>query len=376
MVRRTFIFSRFSCVLLLLASLVSCNKVSDMPKLLTSFIEVKFNLPEGRDYEIKLNGVNVDAEKLIGYTAPDAPVNIEVLEGGNVVFTNNDIEIPDDKIFIFHDVIGHGLSILPEDEQHKLSVSIPEPSDGIEVLIKGLTSQPNGVIIPHGKEVTLDQKDVITGKLYIEVVKDGTSLWDEKIDPNKVQTKVVLLWLEGTLFAIDPPTQEQRDLLVEQFDTWISFTYSSKDFPEVKKMILEMAPDAFLVIDGSGYPMVPTTYKEGYKPIVFEILPDTPTKFQLVNVYNEGDYLNVVKVYDAEKPDNPLILMDNGDYLYPFSYDERNYTRHMPIDPNTNQPILYRFRCYRLIPSTSDRYDSNSMITDPGLLFEPSLSFE
>lgn len=332
---------------------------------------IQFAFPKGAEYTFSINGIMQDSLDSRGYSTyiyvpTTVPFEVEVSSFTDEVVFADSLTYNESGIIAFYNVLGHGLMAnLTATEMHPFAISVAEPAEGVKIVLKGIEGNPQGVELKNGQSYILSQTDVTKGGLSVEVSKGGEVLYTKPVDKAANATKLGLLWAsEQSLFAWEEPTQEMRDQLVEPFDTWVSFLFSAADFPHHKKLMLELAPDAFLVMDdASGFPMNPTTYKEGYAPIVYELLPDVPAEFQLVNGYNEMDYMNVIKLYDPEDPDNPIISMDNFDFVYPFLYNSDDYEQGMPTDPATGKPIIYRFRCY-------------SITSDKQLKFEQSYSFK
>lgn len=361
-------FARFFLAILTFILLLSCSKENEkIPFVAKEMHErVAFIFPNGGVYQLKLNGVDMGENIRDAYLDIANPIDIELISDGQVIFSGSQISIPKDKQIAFCDVLGHGIQVLPADRQHTISVSIAEPVEDIQILLKGLEGNPQGVKVLNNEEQILNQDDVRTDKLSVEIRRGEQTLKSIDIKADSRSSKFILTWIsKDELAQVTPPTEEQRKLLKEEFDTYFSFIFFEKDFPDHKKLIVELAPDTFMEMDESGYPVA---VAEGFEPFSFELISGTPSEFQLVAGYNDGDYLNVVRLYDPNDPNNPLLTLDQMGYI--FIYDDYNYSLDIPEGTN------YKFRCYQLVPSTSPTYTSSQQRTDPEFVFNSSLSFE
>lgn len=225
-----------------------------------------------------------------------------------MLFSEKAMPIPQDRTYRFNfnmvEVLGRGIINLPEEQYYKLKVAVQEPLDGVQIMVKGFEDYPQGVEIKNVQEYTLSQDDVAKKELLVEISKGGKVLFTQPLKKDAEKTNISLVWTpeQDDLVPLTPPSQEMRDQLVGPYDTWLSLMYSSKDYPDIKSMIVELAPGHYF-----EDPYMPVDFKEGYDPIRIEMTPDTPTEFMLFNEAEEYGALFIYKIYDAAKPDEPMV---------------------------------------------------------------------
>lgn len=356
-------------VLLLTLFFISCDKKADSTPLVANgtYKVIEFNLPTDKEYQIKLNGILWEDTK--GFADVNAKVDIELLSDGQVVFTGEEMAIPEDLVFSFYNVVGHGLQTLPKERRHLLSVTVTDPNEGVEIFVKGLESAPNGILIDNTGSYMLDQNDVSKGGISVEVSKDNNVIWSQSIEKEDKSSQFLLLWSsEQTLVMVTPPTQEQRDQIKNEYDTWLSFMYSSEDYPDHKSLILKIASEEHFIMSDDPLVPKPIALEEGYEPITYELKPDTPTKFQFVEIQGGivlAPYVHIVELYDPNKPDEPLEVFASNRYIY--QCNSFAYTRQGEGET--------KFRCYKFVPKGHPdfrrRYKGNHYA-----LFQPDYSFK
>lgn len=261
-----------------------------------------------------------------------------------MLFSEKAMPIPQDRTYRFNfnmvEVLGRGIINLPEEQYYKLKVAVQEPLDGVQIMVKGFEDYPQGVEIKNVQEYTLSQDDVAKKELLVEISKGGKVLFTQPLKKDAEKTNISLVWTpeQDDLVPLTPPSQEMRDQLVGPYDTWLSLMYSSKDYPDIKSMIVELAPGHYF-----EDPYMPVDFKEGYDPIRIEMTPDTPTEFMLFNEAEEYGALFIYKIYDAAKPDEPMVTGNDGGYI--LDYNDYGYN----IQGENN----YKFRTYQFVPSDS-----------------------
>lgn len=340
-------------ILLTALLLSSCEDVTNKPMVNNPFTEVEFKLPKGNEYQIKLNGLEIDAKKLKGYTTPNEPVSIEISLDGKEVFNKTDLAIPDNKIFSFYEVLGHGLMNItqPAEELHTLKVVVPAPTEGVTILVKGIADKPNGIAIDNDTECQLSAADVATGKVSVEILKENDLVWDRTISAEENSSQFALTWTpDQKLIMLEKPTDEMKAKIQKKYDVWVTFMFSSEHYPGHSSLVVEVAEPKDLIVD----PMegIPTGLKEGATPVSFTLKEGKPSKFEFFADVPENHsmdwwYITIVKIYDPADPDNPIYSIDNviddlanKGALPPLFYG----FGEVPEKPE------YRFRCYKLIP--------------------------
>lgn len=359
----------------LLLLLSACSTEFDStPEVATEVYKVaKFSFPDN-GYTIAINGtpadsVVVDREKSKLVTI-NKPFWVEVTKEGQQLFADS-VTYNESGIITFYDVVGHSLMPLTAEEQHSLSVSVAEPAEGVKILVKGIEGNPQGVEITNGAPSMLSQADVAKGGLTIEVSKGGEVLYNKLIEKDANASKINLLWAAANeLIALNPPTDEQREQLEKEGGIFVSFMFSSKDYPQYKSLIVEAASDLHLELNSMGEGTA--VLKEGATATVYEIFPDAPSEFKLFSDFEDYTFLSVIKLYDPEKPDEPLQT------TYDFFEDASMKVLNFSYDQQAGESD-YKFRCFKFVPSSSPDFpaengDINWM--DPVPLFQPMYSFK
>lgn len=297
-------------------------------------------------------------------------IDVEVLLDGSIIFSEKELEIPKDNTvaFYFTEVLGYqGLKNLPEEQRHKMLITIVNPFEGMSIVVKGIDGKPEGITLTSGQEYILDQADIDHGDIMVEVFNGDNSLYSSIIGIGTTSSVITLVGDSEELSKITPPTDEMREQIrPDTYDTWVSFMYSSKDYHDIESMILEIAPSNYFANrkrpeEGEFSP----EYPEG--SIKIELQPNTPSDFILINTLEERDRLWIYKLYDIKDPENPLISMGRDRFTFVFGCTSSLYVKQ--------DEEGFKFRTYKLIPKDSPEYPSYGYY-DPYPTFMKSFSFQ
>ncbi|MDO5036648.1 MAG: hypothetical protein Q4D93_06780 [Porphyromonas sp.] len=352
----------------LMLLLLSCDKTGAAITGITgdTFVPVDFEFPDdanGVNYQIKVNGQEIGRSVLL---PQNQKIEVEISLDGKVVYSGGELEIPVDHKFAFYFIKALGydrLINIPLDQRHPLTVTVIHPYEGMKILIKGLDGAPNGVEVISGQTYTVYQADLAKGDVVVEVYKEEELLYTELLERDSTETNISLVEdAEHQLTQMTPPDSSLRDQLVGPYDTWLSFFYSSKDYPDASSLVLELAPSRYFTD-----PHYPESLKEGVESIVIELTPDQPTDFVLVNELKEHDALWIYKVYDPAKPEQPLLTIEEWGVV--FRCDANSY--------NMQGENGYKFRTYKLVPKDSPEIpDEIYAFASPFPLYQKGYSFK
>lgn len=328
-----------------------------------TFVSVEFELPElnRKKYQLKVNGKEVESRI---FAEQKSSLDLEVFYDGQVIYSSKGLGIPEDRTFRFHfvEVLGRGIINLRESQRHLIMVTVVDDFEEKKILLRGMEGHPNGVVLEDKTSYILNQEEVQQGNLSLEIYQADQMIWSDKVHPETNKTLITLVGnpVDG-LLPLSPPSEEMRKQLVDQYDTWISFLYSKKDYPEIETLVVELAPNHYFVD-----PEMIDELQEGKEPIVIELLPDKPSAFTLFNSFEEGGRLCIYKMYDKAKPEEPLLIA--GDWGIVFWTDEWGYNEQGEDD--------YKFRTYKLVPEDSDELSPDTpAFTFPFPLFKIAYSF-
>lgn len=370
MYRRLGNYTIVAILLFLWVSLaISCQKKGNQPESVfnTPRERIDLLLPQNnKKYQVKLNGI--EKTKSNNFIDPSKPLSVEISSEGKVLFSE-EIAVPESRILVFSEVLGHGLMNTSKEHLHPLKVSVPPDTYGdATILLKGLSTHPNGIAIANNQEYFLLPADLASGQLFIEVLISNKPPVTKKLSPQNTSSIFPFMEIDGKLMILPSPTTEQIAQLVNDFDTFVSFMYSSEDYPKHKSLVVEIAAPIDLVFEGRR---PPTALKEGSNPITYTLEPDTPTEFQFIADHDGNRdgwmYLTIVRIYDPDKPDEPLQTLNRTGVIYGFKGN--GYAMQGAGD--------YKFRCYKLIPQSSPDFPERSKrSTDHYPLFMEALSFK
>lgn len=360
-------------ILLTSLLLFSCKKTDEMTEYLTPHETVTFEFPNDKNYynyEVKVDGKVLKRIREMDATPPilfmskrKEKIDVEVSLNGSVIYSQKGMKIPEDRTvnFYFTKVLGYEVvKNVPEEQRHKMLITILNPFEGMTIVVKGIDGKPEGVRVTSGQEYTLDQADIDRGDVTVEVYNGNKLLYSTTLATGPKQTVITLAGDSENLTPITPPSEEMRQQIrPNTHDCWVSFMYSSKDYPDIESMILEVAPSNYYENrDMPEEDKFSPEYPDG--PIKIELLPDTPSDFILINTLKEDDSLWINKLYDAKDPEHPLVRLVWYQSTYIFwtlAYKQGEEE--------------FKFRTYRFIPETLD-FGSSEVYT----LHNPTLMKE
>lgn len=346
-------------ILLTSLLLFSCKKTDEMTEYLTPHETVTFEFPNDKNYynyEVKVDGKVLKRIREMDATPPilfmskrKEKIDVEVSLNGSVIYSQKGMKIPEDRTvnFYFTKVLGYEVvKNVPEEQRHKMLITILNPFEGMTIVVKGIDGKPEGVRVTSGQEYTLDQADIDRGDVTVEVYNGNKLLYSTTLATGPKQTVITLAGDSENLTRITPPSEEMRQQIrPNTHDCWVSFMYASKDYPDIESMILEVAPSNYyenrdVPEEGKFSP----EHSDG--PIKIELLPDTPSDYILINTLEkEFDGLWINRLYDAKDPEHPLVTLIWWKLTYIFntiSYDQGEEK--------------FKFRTYRFIPKSSPDY--------------------
>lgn len=356
----TLVFSIFLTSLLF----CSCKKTNEMTEYLTPFTRVIFTFPNDdyRKYEVKVDGKRVPLDDWghgINMSQRKEKIDVEVSLNGSVIYSQKGMKIPEDKevTFYFTKILGYEVvKNVPEEQRHKMLITILNPFEGMSIVVKGIDGKPEGVDVTSGQEYTLDQADIDRGDVTVEVYNGDKLLYSSPIATGSKQSVITLAGDSESLTPITPPTEEMRQQIrPNTHDCWVSFMYASKDYPDIESMILEVAPSNYF--ENTDWPeegKFSPEHSDG--PIKIELLPDTPSKYILINTLEKDfDALWINRLYDAKDPEHPLVRLISWKLTYIFD-----------ITTYAQGEKDFKFRTYRFIPQSSPDYPPEQV----GSIFE------
>lgn len=345
-------------ILLTSLLLFSCKKTDEMTEYLTPHETVTFEFPNDKNYynyEVKVDGKVLKRIRGMDTTPPTLfmskrkeKIDVEVSLNGSVIYSQKGMKIPDNKkvTFYFTKILGYeGVKNVPEEQRHKMLITILNPFEGMTIVVKGIDGKPEGVRVTSGQEYTLDQADIDRGDVTVEVYNGNKLLYSTTLATGPKQTVITLAGDSENLTRITPPSEEMRQQIrPNTHDCWVSFMYASKDYPDIESMILEVAPNNYF--ENTDYPeegKFSPEHSDG--PIKIELLPDTPSDYVLINsLEKEFDALWINRLYDAKDPEHPLVTLISWKMTYIFdTFYEQGEGK-------------FKFRTYRFIPQSSPDY--------------------
>lgn len=351
-------------ILLTSLLLCSCKKTDEMTEYLTPHETVTFEFPNDKNYynyEVKVDGKVLKRIRGMETTPPTLfmskrkeKIDVEVSLNGSVIYSQKGMKIPEDKTvnFYFTKVLGYEVvKNVPEEQRHKMLITILNPFEGMTIVVKGIDGKPEGVRVTSGQEYTLDQADIDRGDVTVEVYNSDKLLYSSTIATGAKQSVITLAGDSENLARITPPSEEMRQQIrPNTHDCWVSFMYASKDYPNIESMILEVAPSNYY--ENREMPEIDKfspEYPDG--PIKIELLPDTPSDYILINTLEKGDALWTNRLYDAKDPEHPLV-----------SLIWWKFTRIFDTYYDQGEKEL-KFRTYRFIPKSSPDYPPEKLNT-------------